>query len=239
MSEKSTRKIVVEDLDTSFRDEVAAVPGGENIKKCFACGTCAAGCPVTNVDEEYNSRKIIRQVLLGLRDEVLKPIKFSQGGLSTLRTDNTDKITDRSGKPFGSHGLFYIYDDVAKLSKFLNNDGGKADNIQILDPTRLRDSLFRNPDSLGLPISGPKGIVPETHRYQSAFWGTKMTRAEFPGVYGCDVWVARMGGYGGISIVLMPNGVTYYVFSDNDEFLWHDAVREANKLAPFCKEQPS
>ncbi len=174
-----------------------------------------------------------------LRDDVFKPIKFSRGSLSTLRTDNTDKISDKSGKALGSHGLFFIYDDVAKLGKFLNNDGGKANNIQILDPARLRDSLFRNPDSLGLPVSGPKGIQPDTHRYQSAFWGTKMTRAEFPGVYGCDFWVARMGGYGGISIVLMPNGVTYYVFSDNDEFLWHDAVREANKLAPFCKEQPS
>ena len=72
MTEKPTRTIVVEDLDPSFRDEVASVPGGENIKKCYACGTCAAGCPVTGVDEEYNCRKIIRQVLMGLRAEVLK-----------------------------------------------------------------------------------------------------------------------------------------------------------------------
>ena len=72
MSDKQTKKIVVEELDPTFRDEVTRVPGGENITKCFACGTCAAGCPVTNVDEEYNCRKIIRQVLLGMRDEVLR-----------------------------------------------------------------------------------------------------------------------------------------------------------------------
>ena len=72
MSDKDTEKIVVEDLDPGFRDEVASLPGGGNIKKCFACGTCAAGCPVTNIDEEYNCRKIIRQVLFGMRDEVLK-----------------------------------------------------------------------------------------------------------------------------------------------------------------------
>ena len=65
-------RIVVEDLDPGFRDEVASLPGGENIKKCFACGTCAAGCPVTNIDDEYNSRTIIRKVLLGMREEVLK-----------------------------------------------------------------------------------------------------------------------------------------------------------------------
>ncbi|MHC4713296.1 MAG: 4Fe-4S dicluster domain-containing protein [Planctomycetota bacterium] len=72
MSKEDTEKIVVEELDPGFRDEVASLPGGENIRKCFACGTCAAGCPVTNVDEEYNCRRIIRQILLGMREEVLK-----------------------------------------------------------------------------------------------------------------------------------------------------------------------
>lgn len=171
------------------------------------------------------------------RDDVLKPIHFSQGGLTTLRTDNTDKITANTGKPFGSHGLFYISDDVAKISKFLNNDGGKAGGVQILDPARLRESLFRDPGHLGLPISLPNAGKTDVYRYHSAFWGTEITHAAFPADYACDFWVARMGGYGGISIVLMPNGVSYYVFSDNDEYVWLGAVREANKLAPFCKEQ--
>jgi len=171
-----------------------------------------------------------------LRDDVLKPINFSQGSLTTLRTDNADKITAKSGKPFGSHGLFYISDDVAKLAKFLNNDDGKIGNIQVLDPARLRDSLFRNPQHLGLPVPDPSMIESGIHRYQNGFWGTKMTRAAFSSDYRCEFWISRMGGYGGISIVLMPNGVSYYVFSDNDEFHWYDAVREANKLVPFCKE---
>jgi heterodisulfide reductase subunit C len=64
-------QLLVEDLDPSFCDEVASLPGGEHIRKCFACGTCAAGCPVTDIDEEYNPRKIVRQVLLGMREEVL------------------------------------------------------------------------------------------------------------------------------------------------------------------------
>ncbi len=58
-------------LDLRFRDEIASHPGGENIRRCFACGTCAAGCPVTEVDSEYNCRRIIRQILLGMREEVL------------------------------------------------------------------------------------------------------------------------------------------------------------------------
>jgi len=63
--------IVVNELDFNFREEVASQPGGENVKRCFACGTCAAGCPVTEIDEEYNCRRIVRQILLGMRKEVL------------------------------------------------------------------------------------------------------------------------------------------------------------------------
>jgi len=72
MEEAGTNRIVVEDLNPGFVDEIASLPGGENIKKCFACGTCAAGCPVTNIDEDYNCRKIIRQILFGMKEEVLK-----------------------------------------------------------------------------------------------------------------------------------------------------------------------
>lgn len=55
-----------------FRDEVLSMPGGENLLKCFACGTCTASCPVREVDETYNPRRIIRMVLLGMKDEVLR-----------------------------------------------------------------------------------------------------------------------------------------------------------------------
>ena len=61
----------VSELDLTFCDEVASQPGGEHIRRCFACGTCAAGCPITEIDPEYNPRKIIRQVLFGMRKEVL------------------------------------------------------------------------------------------------------------------------------------------------------------------------
>ena len=64
-------KIDSENLDRRFKYDVAAYPGGENIKLCFACGTCTAGCPVSGVNGEFNPRKIIRQVLLGMRKEIL------------------------------------------------------------------------------------------------------------------------------------------------------------------------
>ncbi len=63
--------LLTEGLDPNFRDEVARQPGGENVKRCFACGTCAASCPATEVDEEYNCRRIIRQIIFGMRKQVL------------------------------------------------------------------------------------------------------------------------------------------------------------------------
>jgi heterodisulfide reductase subunit C len=66
-----TEEAPVDQFDLSFRDEIASHPGGQNIRRCFACGTCAAGCPVTEVDSEYNCRRIIRQILFGMREEVL------------------------------------------------------------------------------------------------------------------------------------------------------------------------
>lgn len=59
------------ELDTRFKYDVAEHPGGENIKLCYACGTCTAGCPVAEIDPEFSPRKIIRQILLGFRKEVL------------------------------------------------------------------------------------------------------------------------------------------------------------------------
>lgn len=58
-------------LDPNFKFLIATEPGGENIKKCFSCGTCTAGCPVREVTDRYNPRKIIRMALLGMKKEVL------------------------------------------------------------------------------------------------------------------------------------------------------------------------
>jgi len=55
----------------SFHKEISSQPGGENIARCFACGTCTISCPVFEIREEYNPRRIIRMAALGMRDELL------------------------------------------------------------------------------------------------------------------------------------------------------------------------
>jgi len=58
-------------MDPTFAAEIAAESGGEHIRRCFACGTCTASCPVREVTERYNPRRIIHMALLGLREPVL------------------------------------------------------------------------------------------------------------------------------------------------------------------------
>ena len=58
-------------FDPNFKLLIASESGGENIKKCFSCGTCTAGCPVREVTDRYNPRRIIRMALLGMKKEVL------------------------------------------------------------------------------------------------------------------------------------------------------------------------
>ncbi len=55
---------------TSFVEEVAATPGGEDIWACIQCGTCTGSCPSAN-EWEYPIRKIIAMIRADMRDEVL------------------------------------------------------------------------------------------------------------------------------------------------------------------------
>ncbi len=63
--------IILSELDQDFKYEIASRPGAGFFKRCFSCGTCTASCPVSEIDEEFNPRLIIRQALLGMREQVL------------------------------------------------------------------------------------------------------------------------------------------------------------------------
>lgn len=69
---KEIKKVIKSsELDPKFKYEVAHQPGGENLKFCFACGVCTAGCPVSDISDKFDPRKIIRMVLMGMRERVL------------------------------------------------------------------------------------------------------------------------------------------------------------------------
>ncbi len=152
------------------------------------------------------------------RSDVFAPIHIS-AGFDTLRTDNST-----TGKALGDAGLFVIQDDIAKISKLLSNDGGMINGSQILDPVRLQETLQRTPTPSGVPEST---TGPPTVMYFNGFHADQVT-------YSCSFWVPNMAGSGGIIVALYPNGSTFYIASDNNEWDWTHALSESNKLVPMC-----
>ncbi len=65
--------------DLNFKNEVVAEEGGEHLKKCFQCSSCTLTCPVSDAGLDLNPRNIIRQVLVGMRKEVLESKAIWQG----------------------------------------------------------------------------------------------------------------------------------------------------------------
>ena len=54
-----------------FYEEVTRRLGGETLTLCYQCGTCAGSCPVAKITKRFNPRTIIKNALLGNREEVL------------------------------------------------------------------------------------------------------------------------------------------------------------------------
>lgn len=158
-----------------------------------------------------------------------QPLLTSQGFQSTVRSDNS-----AAGAPSGYYGLFFNIDDVAKIGQFVGAGTGVINGVQVLDPSRLQEALFRSSNP-GLPVpdtGNPK--YKNTWVYLHNFWGKKVTNAEFPTI-SCAFTIPFMSGYGGNTIMLLPNGATYYVFSDAYEFPIDQAISQVNTLSGYCK----
>lgn len=158
-----------------------------------------------------------------VRDEVYAPAGLSRAASTTVRTDNS-----ATGTPLGGYGLFLTRDDVAKLARLFSVDQGRIDGEQVLDPDLLAAAMQRDPEDRGLEIPDGNGS-----RYNNGLWATQITPERFPR-YTCSFWLPFMSGYGGITVMMMPNGATYYVFSDNGEYDFLPAVHAADSLSPHC-----
>lgn len=62
--------VAVKAQDTSFIEEVCAVPGGEAIHSCIQCGTCTGSCPTAGL-WDFPPREAIAMVRAGLKEELL------------------------------------------------------------------------------------------------------------------------------------------------------------------------
>jgi hypothetical protein len=160
-------------------------------------------------------------------DEVYVPIQIGPGMHTTIRTSDDNW----QGQAMGAFGLLWTQDDIAKMATLLNNDGGVAGGVQILHPGLLAGAMQQDPSDRGMEFGIP-GFEYNT-RYNNGFWALEFTPAHG---YDCSFWAPYMMGGGGIEIVMMPNGSTYYEISDDGRALdWADAVAESNRIISHCQ----
>jgi len=63
--------ITSNEISTTFGSEVTALPGGEWLNRCFSCGACSGICPVSQAIPDFDPRKIIHMIRMGLKDKIL------------------------------------------------------------------------------------------------------------------------------------------------------------------------
>ena len=109
----SNNETFIEHID--FRDEVGNIPGGEVIRLCIQCGTCAGSCPNAN-KMEYSPRKIVAMVRANMAKEVLSSNSMwycCSCYLCTVRCPQDIHITD----------MMYVLKQLAIRDGFVRKRG--------------------------------------------------------------------------------------------------------------------
>ncbi|MEO8366711.1 MAG: serine hydrolase [Pseudoxanthomonas sp.] len=149
--------------------------------------------------------------------DVYAPLKLSATARTTRRT------YDAAAQPFFGWGLFLHADDLVKLGRFLGPDRGSIDGEPLLDAALLDQAMQRDPARRGLQAAHLQNF-----RYQHGFWARNL-QAEL----GCrqPTWIPFMSGYGGILVVMFPNGAVWYSAADDGALASIDFARPAIELA--------
>ncbi|MCW5604895.1 MAG: hypothetical protein KIT18_10165, partial [Burkholderiales bacterium] len=61
----------VSDYDPDFYRTIERYPGGENVSRCWQCGSCTNSCTMYAINTDFNPRYWIYLVNLGLKEELL------------------------------------------------------------------------------------------------------------------------------------------------------------------------
>ena len=132
----------------------------------------------------------------------------------------TRRTYDERAQPWAGYGLVYQPDDIARLAVAL----GEGYFDRWVDRTMLDQALQRT--------SAPNGQPARAQTYYShGFYAIDLGEA-----LNCEApyWVPMMSGYGGISVAVLPGGMTYYYFSDGNVHQWVRPLRALHQITPLC-----
>jgi len=146
----------------------------------------------------------------------LEGYNFSSISKFSLRT-----IDENYNNALTGLGMYFSVNDLYHLSNILHSvKNNSSKNIF------LHDAL--NPNySNSLEAIRSANIF-----YNNGFWSKVFDK----NLFGCkeDIWIPFMSGFGGITFALLPNGMSYYYFSDGYVYSWEDAVLAAHTMRSFC-----
>ena len=153
-------------------------------------------------------------------DDLLVPIfdhfNFSQK-IKYIRRTN-----DNRHQPYTGWGMFLQRDDLVKLNSLLQS----PERTKYFSNEFLDQGLQRTKDR------GLLAIKQSNIFYNNGFWAARFDK----NIFGCkeDLMIPFMSGFGGITVVFLPNSMMYYYFSDNYTFSWYSAVYAAHNIKPLC-----
>ena len=156
-------------------------------------------------------------------EEVLEPI-----GVYHLPMLHTLDGGDGPGTPMMVLGLYPTVDDIAKITMLLQN-GGRYGDLQLLSASRLDEALCRS-GTCGLPTG--LELDDGSQSYHMSFWGHA-----YRSTAGQYYQIPYMTGYGGNTVVLSPNGVSAFRFTDAKMFDPEPLIEATEAIRPFPEGQ--
>lgn len=168
-----------------------------------------------NIIEYYNTR-------------IVRPLGLSKMIQNALLTSH-----DVSKQPIGYTGLFFNIDDIVKFARFVNpgnENRGKINGIQVLDPIYLDEALQKNDENDSLPLRAEG----ENYRYKLGFWST-----DYDHFQDCPSFnrIPLAKGFGGSIVAMFPNNSTYISFTSSLQNDWvhniHGIAKETLQIRCF------
>lgn len=126
-------------------------------------------------------------------------------------------------QPFTGWGLTLLRSDIAKLASALSaSDPILTDRLDksMLDKAMQREAVDRGSRAGAADL-----------KFYNGFWAWNAGPT-----LGCtnSRWLPFMSGYGGISVILLPDGNVYYYFSDGGVFRFSDVIKHLHTSKPIC-----
>ena len=63
--------ITSKEVNAAFSAEVTAQPGGQHLNRCYSCGACSGACPVSQAIPDFDPRRMIHMIRMGLKERLL------------------------------------------------------------------------------------------------------------------------------------------------------------------------